>query len=106
MMYMLIVSLSYYLYSSSIVRHLSDRSVMDEINYISYKLISEDPVLAAKAEELDELYRAEKQLQRSSKKDTLTAFNSILTAIEVMGAMKATSYIYQPIEIFITVRLK
>jgi len=34
---------------------------MEEINYINFKLISEDPVLIAKAEELDHLYREEKQ---------------------------------------------
>ena len=59
---------------------------MEEINYINFKLISEDPALIAKAEELDHLYREEKQAQRKSNKDTLTAFNSVLTAIEVMEA--------------------
>ena len=54
-----------------------------EVDYIDYKWISDDPVLIAKADQLTELFRADKQPKRKNDRPFPEAFNVILTAMEV-----------------------
>jgi len=53
-----------------------------EVNYIDYKWVSDDPVLIGKADQLTELFRADKQPKRKNDRPFPEAFNVILTAIE------------------------
>ena len=55
-------------------------------HYIKYHHISDDPTLTEKAELLADLYSLSKQQQRKSNRDFATAFNVILTSIEIFQA--------------------
>jgi hypothetical protein len=55
----------------------------NNINYISYRWISDDPAAISKADKLTQLYRAEMQPKRKNKRPFNNAFNVILTAIEM-----------------------
>ena len=55
-------------------------------HYLNYRHFSSDPKLIAKAEQLATQYRAAKQQLRKNKRDFATAFNVILTNVEVHQA--------------------
>jgi hypothetical protein len=55
-----------------------------DVNYIRYDWVSDDPKMVSKAEELAELWRAEKLPKRKNKRPFDRAFNVILTAMEVL----------------------
>ena len=59
---------------------------MSKAQYLNYRHFSSDPKLIAKAELLATQYRAAKQQLRRNKRDFETAFNVILTNVEVYQA--------------------
>ena len=59
---------------------------MIKAHYLNYRHFSSDPKLIAKAELLATQYRAAKQQLRRNKRDFETAFNVILTNVEVYQA--------------------
>ena len=59
---------------------------MLKTHYLNYRHVSSDPNLIAKAELLAAQYRAAKQQLRRNKRDFETAFNVILTNVEVYQA--------------------
>jgi len=56
-------------------------------HYLNYRHVSSDPNLIAKAEQLATQYRAAKQQLRKNSRDFETAFNVILTNVEVIKPM-------------------
>ena len=59
---------------------------MLKAHYLNYRHVSSDPNLIAKAEQLATQYRAAKQQVRKNSRDFTTAFNVILTNVEVYQA--------------------
>ena len=59
---------------------------MTKAHYLNYRHVSSDPNLIAKAELLAAQYRAAKQQLRRNSRDFATAFNVILTNVEVYQA--------------------
>ena len=59
---------------------------MSKAHYLNYRHASSDPSLIAKAEHLATQYRAAKQQLRKNNRDFETAFNVILTNVEVYQA--------------------
>ena len=59
---------------------------MSKAHYLNYRHVSSDPKLIAQAELLAAQYRAEKQQVRKNSRDFATAFNVILTNVEVYQA--------------------
>ena len=59
---------------------------MRKPRYLNYRQVSSDPALIAKADALANHYRSESQQQRRNNRDFSTAFNVILTNIEVYQA--------------------
>ena len=59
---------------------------MLKTHYLNYRHVSSDPNLITEAEQLAAQYRAVKQQLRRNKRDFASAFNVILTNVEVYQA--------------------
>ena len=57
----------------------------DEQKYIRYSWFSYDPAVESKAKQLAELWRDDNTPKRRSKRDFESAFNVILTAVEMLS---------------------
>lgn len=57
----------------------------EDFKYLRFDWISSDPLLAEKATQLGEAWKDENTTQRRSTRDLASAFNAVLTAVEVCG---------------------
>lgn len=77
--------------------HTSDRDKRFEdessFTYLRFDWISESQLLSNKAQQLADAFKQARQPKRKSKSDFVSAFNVVLTALEVLGAYEPDRWI-------------